>query len=90
MKTQTLTSILEGLHAPSRFDLLSIDAEEHDLHVLRSLDFSRYTPSLVVVEDENFNYNSPATHPIIMFMSDHGYQLAGYVLKNLYFTRVNA
>lgn len=44
-----LTTILDE-HAISDFDLLSIDAEGHDLEIVRSLDFSRFQPQLVVVE----------------------------------------
>lgn len=44
-----LTAILEE-QGVSDIDLLSVDAEGHDLEVVRSLDLERYRPRLIVVE----------------------------------------
>lgn len=85
MKGRRLTSILGDADVPARFDLLSVDAEEQDLEVLRSMDWSRYRPEWVVVEDETFEMGKMEENPICAWMTNQGYRLEGFVLKNLYF-----
>jgi len=87
MVSQTLTEALDDLQAPKKFELLSIDAEEHDLQVLRSLDFNAYQPRLIVVEDETYNPSYPERNAIYSLLAERGYFLEGYLLKNLYFLR---
>jgi len=57
---KTLTSVLQENSIPA-FDFLSIDAEGHDLDVLKGLDFFIYRPQIIVVEynrdrQEIFNF----------------------------------
>src|SRR5690606_24973253 len=85
MATQSLTDVLDKLNAPKEFDLLTVDAEEHDLQVLRSLDLNVYHPRLIIVEDESFEPLRPDENEIYCHLSGYGYFLKGYVLKNLYF-----
>ena len=87
-KAKTLTAILQSHAAPARFDLLSIDAEEHDFEVLTSLDFNVYAPRLIVVEDEDFGWTNHQQNRFVQFLKPKGYQLVGYVLKNAYFELV--
>jgi len=42
-------------HEISRIDLLVIDTEGHDLQVLRSLDFARFRPTLVMFEHQHLS-----------------------------------
>ena len=42
-------------HEISRIDLLVIDTEGHDLEVLRSLDFARFRPTLVMFEHQHLS-----------------------------------
>jgi len=86
MESKTLTSILLEHNAPEHFDVLSIDAEEHDFQVLSSLDFSLFRPRLVVLEDELFDLRDPYSNPSYKLLIDRGYVCEGFILKNLYFT----
>jgi len=85
IKSRTLTSILDEWNAPQKFDLLSIDAEEHDFNVLLSLDFSKYRPGLIVLEDETFTMVNSENNKICRFLFSKRYKLEGFILKNLYF-----
>src|SRR5690606_25328144 len=85
MTTQSLTEVLDKLHVPKEFDLLTVDVEEHDLQVLRSLDLSVYHPRLIIVEDETFEHLLPEKNEIYRYLNGHRYFLIGHVLKNLYF-----
>jgi Methyltransferase FkbM domain len=87
MQTESLTQILDRCQAPAHFDLLSVDAEEHDLQVLQSLDFSKYAPKLIVVESESFDPSNPQHDLIYQLVMSKGYVFEGSVLKNLYFLK---
>lgn len=84
---RSLTSILEEYGSPKEIDILSVDAEEHDLNVLRSLDFDRFSPNLIIVEDETFDFKSPESNLIYDFLVKNDYDLIGFILTNLYFKR---
>lgn len=87
-KPRQLTEIMESVKAPADFALLTVDVEQHDLQVLKSLDLHVYHPRLIVVEDESFDPLFPEQNKIYDYLSGFGYRLEGYVLKNLYFMRV--
>lgn len=80
-----LTEILEVSGAPTEFDLLAVDAEEQDLEVLRSLDWSKYRPRWVMMEDETYRIGLEQENEICLWMRQQEYRLEGFVLKNLYF-----
>jgi len=84
--TRTLTSILDQYDFARVFDILSIDAEEHDLKVLKSLDFDKYHPRLIIIEDETFELLNQERNAINIFLKSKGYKLAGFILKNLYYS----
>jgi len=48
---RTLTSLLDEIGAPSRPNLLSLDVEGYEPQVLAGLDFDRYAPRFVLLED---------------------------------------
>lgn len=50
MTTRRLDDILAEADCPKRFDILNIDVEGMDEAVLRSLDFERYEPQVILVE----------------------------------------
>jgi FkbM family methyltransferase len=85
VKPRTLTDILTAEGAPPQFDLLSVDCEGHDLSVLRSLDFSRFRPRLIVAEAHGLKIADATRHPMATFLAGHGYQMVGYVAENAYF-----
>lgn len=58
---RTLDSILEEHGAPEEFELLSIDTDGHESHVLKGFDLGRWRPRAVVIEywakSSHFNMN---------------------------------
>lgn len=50
-KLRTLDSILEEYKAPRRFDLLSIDVENSEDHVLKGFSLDHWLPRVVIIED---------------------------------------
>lgn len=84
---RTLTDILEAEGAPARFELLSVDVEGHDLHVLRSLDFSRFRPLLVAVEIYGLHIADGGLEkdPTATLLRERGYEPVAYAVFNGYF-----
>jgi len=71
---RTLTSLLEEVAAPTRFDLLSLDVEGNELSILRGLDFGRYRPRWILVEARS--------EELVQFLVAHGYHLAEVLTDN--------
>ena len=61
-----------------KIDLLSVDAEGHDLEVLRSLDFERYDPSLIAVETHKTLFSEVENTKLYKFLADKEYCLVGW------------
>jgi FkbM family methyltransferase len=77
VKVRSLDAILKA-HAPSveRVDILSVDVEGWELEVLRGLDFARFRPKVVILE--NLFY----TASYRQFMTKQGYTLWRLIAPN--------
>jgi FkbM family methyltransferase len=88
IKCETLTNVLDR-HSPNRpIDLLSVDCEGYDMQVIESLDWSRYRPTVVIVEDiVQFSNGIDPTRPspIRSFMLDREYALAAQAVFSYFY-----
>jgi FkbM family methyltransferase len=82
-----LETILDEHLGEDAFELLSIDAEGFDLEVLKSNDFSKYRPRLILIEAHDVKINEIGRHPIVRFLGDQDYQLHSWINPNLLFIR---
>ncbi len=48
-----LTQILDDNQVDKKFDFLSIDVEGHELDVLKTLNFDKYSPKVIMLEDNS-------------------------------------
>jgi len=79
LEARTLTQVLDDNGFQNRpIDLLTVDAEGHDLAVLRSLDWSRYRPRLVVAELFAPDLEALLVSDRYAFMNKQGYRLVGW------------
>ncbi|MGQ0722259.1 MAG: FkbM family methyltransferase, partial [Candidatus Eiseniibacteriota bacterium] len=86
--TRTLTSVLDEHPPPaSGIDFLSVDAEGHDLQVLRSLDWSRYRPELALVEDDHRSLDGIARSVIATYLRDVGYSVCAWIPPTVVYRR---
>ena len=69
-----LSKILEDNPLPS-LDVMNIDAEGYDLEILKSNDWSRFRPTLIVVEIYNLDFENPKADPVYNFLRSEGYSL---------------
>lgn len=90
VETVTLQSVLDRFLPPGqRVDLLSIDIEGNDLKALRSLDFDKYRPELIVIEAHDFDPANPSDSTLFQFLTKNGYTYVGFLVMNAFFRRSN-
>ena len=77
----------EHLPAGQHIDFLSVDVEGLDMEVLRSNDWSKYRPTLVIAEDISEFVVAPALLdlPLVTWMRGIGYSLCGKAVHSLIF-----
>jgi FkbM family methyltransferase len=88
IKTRRLDSILnEYLPAGVDISMLSIDAEGFDLKVLKSNDWYKYRPFIVLVEIHNINLENPHENEVVSLLSSYGYSLVSHCFVTSLFVR---
>lgn len=94
IKTATLSQVLtEYMPKGQDIDFMSVDCEGLDFMVLKSNDWSKYRPTVLVVEILNLNSVEEAlTHPISFYLNGVGYKLFAKSFNSCFFvdqTRIN-
>ena len=73
-----------------QIDFMSIDVEGLDLEVIRSNDWKKYRPLLVLVEDSNVGTISDISNsPVTKFMLEQGYQAISKTALTMFFAPVD-
>lgn len=81
----TLKQILsEHLKQNQHIDFMNIDVEGLDMNVLRSNDWSKYTPDYILVEGK-FNANQLDNNEIYAFLKNKKYNLVGRTKRTFLF-----
>ncbi|HXH72014.1 MAG TPA: FkbM family methyltransferase [Mariprofundaceae bacterium] len=88
LRTRTLDEIIEAtVYKNRQIDLLTVDAEGHDLEVLRSLSFDTYKPKLILVELHTDGIDEVLASPLHRFLAEKGYTLCNWVGLTLFYRR---
>jgi len=89
MQTQSLTELLDEYRAPREFAFLSVDVEGHDLEVIRSLDFDRYLPEVVLVElnGTDIDLGNISSSPVATHLERYSYYSQAALSSNVFFRR---
>lgn len=83
-----LGEILEKyLPSEQQVDFLSVDVEGLDLEVLRSSNWQKFQPKVIVVEDHSFSLENPEQNPIYCFLKEKNYRLYSVLGPSLFFLR---
>lgn len=83
---RSLDSILNDCLEPGAdIDLLSIDVEDHELNVLRSVNLDVHRPKLIVVEMHHLDLAHSGDHAITQYLRDRDFRQIGYDTLNGYF-----
>ena len=86
VETSRLKEILDS-HLPqgTEIDFLSVDVERSELEVLRSNDWDKYRPKVILVESIDFSPSGPEDCKVYRFLVDKGYYLFSRVVDTLIF-----
>ncbi|MFG1275718.1 FkbM family methyltransferase [Xanthobacter flavus] len=86
VQIRRLDSILDEF-APKdkKFEILSIDAEGLDEDILKSSNFSKYRPRIVLVEVHSAELNNISQHPVVSLMYSEKYVLHSWINPNFMF-----
>lgn len=77
----------EHLPPGQEISFLDVDVEGHDLAVLRSNDWTRYRPIVVVVESHLPTIDEVVQDATYAFLAGQGYELQSWVRPNMIFRR---
>lgn len=87
---QRLDQVLSEHHpANTPIDFMSVDVEGLDLEVLRSNDWTRFRPQVVVVEQHDFDISRPELFPMHVFMREQGYALYSKCMHSLIYKQMD-
>lgn len=88
IKCRTLSNILDEYVSDNKeIDLLSVDVEGFDLEVLKSNNWYKYSPNVVIVEGHGFDPDNPNKYEIYSFLKEKGYKLYGFTGLSLIFRK---
>jgi FkbM family methyltransferase len=72
--TKSLTEILDGMLLPGQIDFLSVDVEGLDLDVLKSNDWTKYRPAVIVAEALTASLIGIELDSIVGYLGIQGYR----------------
>jgi len=86
INTLPLSAILDKHLPPStEIDFMDIDVEGLDLEVLKSNDWNKYIPKVILVEDQDTSVNSVEELETFKFLHPKGYKLLAKTFSTLIF-----
>jgi len=86
--TQTVKDILKQHSISAQIDVMTIDVEGHELQVLRSIDWLVCNPTIILIEDLNFDLNHLMENELYTFMINKQYQMVAKTLNTVFFKKV--
>ncbi len=90
LKTKRLDAILdEFLPEGQSIDFLSIDVEGLDMEVLRSSNWKRYCPQIVLIEVLNGRFPDLLSSEVSRFMGEQGYTIFSKAMNTVIYRHVN-
>lgn len=86
LNTIRLSEVLDRhVETGQSIDFLSVDTEGFDLSVLKSNDWQKFKPSVILCEDSEFDFENPGKSQIFNFLVEKNYQLFAKTLNTLIF-----
>ena len=87
-QADTLSNIIDSTKYKDRqIDLLSIDAEGHDMVVLKSLDMERYQPKVIVFETNAGELKNVLKSDVYKYLTALDYDLVNWIGLSLIFRK---
>lgn len=77
--------LAQHLPAGTAIDFLTVDVEGHDVQVLRSNDWERFRPGIVLAEALGTSLADATSSPVHVFLASQGYELFAKTVHTLFF-----
>lgn len=88
LQTEPLSDVFQKyVPKDKEIDFLNVDVEGHDLEVLRSNDWDRYRPKMVLAESLTSSLESICQGELSRFMSEQGYTIYAKTVNTVFFLR---
>ena len=71
----------------TNFEVINIDAEGAEYEILKTIDFNKYRPSVVIVEIKCENINEALNSNITKLLFNEGYELHAVAVLSYFFVR---
>ncbi|HPZ07363.1 MAG TPA: FkbM family methyltransferase [Candidatus Eremiobacteraeota bacterium] len=89
IETCPLSEVLDKyLPDGSEIDFLSVDVEGFDLNVIKSNNWDKYRPEIVLVEIHYINFNELANYEICKYLTSNGYNIISKLINTVVFKDV--
>ena len=86
LKCKTLKQILEeNLPVNTPIDFFSIDVEGFDLRALKSNDWQKFKPKVIIVECDDINLDFILTNAITIYLNNIGYKPFAKTFKSVFY-----
>lgn len=90
LKTSTLAQVLDNfLPNNQKIDFINIDVEGLDYQVLKSNDWEKYRPKLILVENLSYTNNSSTESNINDFLKDQQYKFYAKTINTNFFINLD-
>ncbi|PIW69278.1 MAG: SAM-dependent methyltransferase [Ignavibacteriales bacterium CG12_big_fil_rev_8_21_14_0_65_30_8] len=80
-------------HLPSNvntIDFLTIDVEGFDFKVLKSNNWNKYRPTLVLIEDLEYSNQFKGNSELTLYMKEKGYEIFAKTMNTVFFKNIKA
>ncbi len=84
-----LDKILDKYLGEQKIDFLNVDVEGFDLEVLKSNNWSKYRPKIILIEILNSSLDNINEHPIKKFMEKINYKIFAKQVNTVFFKDIN-
>ena len=88
IQARTLESVFnESLPSGQIIDFMTVDVENHNFEVIKSNNWSKYKPRVVLVEADNdsSSFEAILNAPMTVFMKSEGYEICAWVKPTIVF-----
>lgn len=74
------------LPAGQTIQFITVDAEGHDLEILKSNDWDRYRPEAIIVEIHEPDFHKLGSHPTVQYLENLGYDIYSWLNPSVIFS----
>ncbi|HTW96312.1 MAG TPA: FkbM family methyltransferase [Candidatus Methylomirabilis sp.] len=89
VKTRRLAGILDDYASGKKIDLLNIDVENYEDKILRSNNWQKYRPGIILVEIRELDLENMDSSPIHLFLKNLGYKIFAKTLLTAFYQDAN-